>query len=61
MDVNEFLKKVEIGNYVISINGVKLGNPAELLEKLQPIKEDDTLSNQEKIERVQKIIKEYME
>lgn len=61
MDVIEFLKKVEIGNYEISINGLKLGNPAELLEKLQPIKEDDTLSNQEKIERVQRIIKEYME
>jgi len=61
MIVDEFLKKVSIGNYEISINGIKMGNPAELLEKLQPLKEDDTLTNKEKIEQVQKIIKEYME
>ncbi|HHV99372.1 MAG TPA: hypothetical protein GXX36_07335 [Clostridiaceae bacterium] len=61
MRVDDFLKKIEIGNYEISINSIKMGNPAELLEKLHPIKEDDTLTNQEKIERVRKIINEYME
>jgi len=61
MKVDEFLKKIDIENYEISINSIKMGNPAELLEKLYPIKRDDTLTSKEKIERVQKIINEYME
>lgn len=61
MIVDEFIKKANVGNYEFSINAIKPGNPIEILEKLCLIKDDDTLTNKEKIERVQRVINEYME
>lgn len=59
--VEDFLKKISIGNYEMAINNIKLKDPVEILEELYPIKNNDTLSNEEKNKQVQEIIKRYME
>lgn len=61
MNIDKFIKKADLGNYEISINAIKPGNPLEMLEKLYPIKDDNTLTNKEKMEQVQRVINDYME
>lgn len=56
-----FLKKAQIGEYEFTLNGAELKNPGDLLEKLSVLKENETLTNQEKNAWVQKILNEYME
>lgn len=59
--IEDFLNKISIGNYEITINNIKPKDPVEILEKLYPIKNNDTLSNEEKNKQVQEIINKYME
>ncbi len=48
-------------DFEFMFNPIKLNNPVELLENLYPVKYDEQITNEEKIKRVQKIMKEYME
>jgi hypothetical protein len=58
---NYFIKKAVLHNYEVAVNGIKPENPAEILEKLYPLRDDNTMTNEEKISQVRKIILEYME
>ena len=60
-DDEYFIKKAVFRNYEVAISGLKLGNPAEILEKLYPLRGDNTITEDEKIEQVHRIILEYME
>lgn len=56
-----FIKNAVLGDYEVSINSINLKNPAAILEKLYPLKDDETLTNEEKSQQVMNIILEYME
>lgn len=60
-DNEYFIKKAVLRNFEVSINGIKPGNPAEMLEKLYSLRGNDNMTNEEKIEQVRRIILEYME
>ncbi|MGI6777679.1 MAG: hypothetical protein ACOX7R_06525 [Acetivibrionales bacterium] len=59
--MENFIKKLEIGNYEIMIKNKKLKNPMDLLEKLYLTRDDKNLKDEEKIAQVRKIVNEYME
>jgi hypothetical protein len=56
-----FIKKAVLGDYEVTVNSINLKNPAYILEKLCPLKDDETLTNEEKSQQVMNIILEYME
>lgn len=52
---------LDIRDYEFSLNYKPLKNPAELLANLSPLKKDKTLSNEEKIKEVRRIVIQFME
>lgn len=56
-----FIKILKPGEVEVTFNTKKYGNPVEILDKLYPLRYDETLSNEEKNKRVQEIMREYME
>ncbi|AOY77459.1 hypothetical protein [Clostridium formicaceticum] len=58
---NTFIKVTSIEDAEFTIYSKKYNNPIELLEKLYRIRNEKSLSNEEKNKKVQKIMKEYME
>lgn len=58
---NGFIKVSKSGDSEVTIFTKKIKNPVEILEKLYPLRHDETLTNEEKNKQVQKIMKEYME
>lgn len=58
IDINEY--KITTENVEFVMNFKKIKNPAELLEKLYLLRENQTLTNAEKNEMVKRIMLDYM-
>ena len=59
--ITGFIKKPGFKDIEITINSKKMKNPMELIEKLYPLKEDETLTNEEKVNKVREFVNEFME
>ncbi|GEM_PF-2182516 len=59
--ITGFIKKAGFKDIEITINSKKMKNPMELIEKLYPLKEDETLTNEEKVNKVREFVNEFME
>lgn len=59
--ITGFIKKAGFKDIEITINSKKMKNPMELIEKLYPLKEDETLTNEEKVNKVREFVIEFME
>lgn len=56
-----YINKLDIGDYTFCLNYKGLKNPADLLARLAPLKEEQALSNDEKIAEVRRIVSNFME
>lgn len=57
----DFSRIFTVGNMEVTFNSKILKSPVEILEKLYYIWNDKNLTNEEKSNQVEKVMKEYME
>lgn len=60
INIDSYINKIKTKDVDFTLHILKFKNPAELLEKFYLLREDTTLSNEQKNEEMKKIMTEYM-